>query len=386
MNSFHRLLIDDDHVSMNNDDSTKLSPILKINLQFFAEEKTEKATPKKRQDTRKKGQVAKSTDVNTAIILLFVFLFLWLFGGLLGETLINLLTHTFQTYLLLEITEANFSSIFLELIFEAAIVLIPVMTIALIAGLAASYMQVGVLFAPEAIKLKLSKLDPIKGAKRIFSIRALVELVKSLLKIGLAGLVVFIIIWTSLEDVMLLSQKSVADGFYVIAQLVVTLGVSIAILLLILSIPDYLYQKYDHEKQIKMSKKDIKDEHKNMEGDPRIKSKRKQKQMEMAMQRMMQEVPKADVVITNPTHFAVALRYDEEKADAPFVVAKGVDFVAQKIKGIAADNQVVTVENKPLARTLYAQADIGDQVPEELFKAVAEVLAYVYRLKNQQVN
>ncbi|WP_066151101.1 flagellar biosynthesis protein FlhB [Halalkalibacter krulwichiae] len=371
---------------MNNDDSTKLSPILKINLQFFAEEKTEKATPKKRQDTRKKGQVAKSTDVNTAIILLFVFLFLWLFGGLLGETLINLLTHTFQTYLLLEITEANFSSIFLELIFEAAIVLIPVMTIALIAGLAASYMQVGVLFAPEAIKLKLSKLDPIKGAKRIFSIRALVELVKSLLKIGLAGLVVFIIIWTSLEDVMLLSQKSVADGFYVIAQLVVTLGVSIAILLLILSIPDYLYQKYDHEKQIKMSKKDIKDEHKNMEGDPRIKSKRKQKQMEMAMQRMMQEVPKADVVITNPTHFAVALRYDEEKADAPFVVAKGVDFVAQKIKGIAADNQVVTVENKPLARTLYAQADIGDQVPEELFKAVAEVLAYVYRLKNQQVN
>ncbi|MFC0558589.1 flagellar biosynthesis protein FlhB [Halalkalibacter alkalisediminis] len=356
---------------------------LLVNLQFFAEEKTEKATPKKRQDTRKKGQVAKSTDVNTAIILLLVFLFLWLFGGMLGGTLLNLLKHTFQTYLLMDVTESNFAGIFTELVLEAAIVLLPIMLIALLAGVASSYMQVGVLFAPEGIKMKLSKLDPIKGAKRIFSVRALVELVKSLLKIGLAGLVVFVIIYYKLEDVMLLSQKSVADGFYIIAQLVVTLGISVAILLLILSIPDYLYQKYDHEKQIKMSKKDIKDEHKNMEGDPRIKSKRKQKQMEMAMQRMMQEVPKADVVITNPTHFAVALRYDEEKADAPFVVAKGLDFVAQKMKGIAADHEVITVENKPLARALYAQADIGDQVPEELFKAVAEVLAYVYRLKKQ---
>jgi flagellar biosynthetic protein FlhB len=357
-----------------------------MNLQFFADEKTEKATPKKRQDSRKKGQVAKSTDVNTAIILLLVFLFLWLFGGLLGQTLIDLLKHTFQTYLLMEMTEGNIAAIFQELVMEAAMVLLPIMLIALLAGVAASYIQVGVLFAPEAIKMKLSKLDPIKGAKRIFSIRALVELLKSLLKISLAGVVVFIIIWIRLEDVMLLSQKSVADGFYLIAQLTAILGISVAVLLLILSIPDYLYQKYDHEKQMKMSKKDIKDEHKNMEGDPRIKSKRKQKQMEMAMQRMMQEVPNADVVITNPTHFAVALRYDEEKADAPFVVAKGVDFMAQKIKGVAAEHEVVTVENRPLARALYHQTEIGDQVPEELFKAVAEVLAYVYRLKQKQIN
>jgi flagellar biosynthetic protein FlhB len=357
-----------------------------MNLQFFADEKTEKATPKKRQDSRKKGQVAKSTDVNTAIILLLVFLFLWLFGGLLGQTLIDLLKHTFQTYLLMEMTEGNIAAIFQELVMEAAMVLLPIMLIALLAGVAASYIQVGVLFAPEAIKMKLSKLDPIKGAKRIFSIRALVELLKSLLKISLAGVVVFIIIWIRLEDVMLLSQKSVADGFYLIAQLTAILGISVAVLLLILSIPDYLYQKYDHEKQMKMSKKDVKDEHKNMEGDPRIKSKRKQKQMEMAMQRMMQEVPNADVVITNPTHFAVALRYDEEKADAPFVVAKGVDFMAQKIKGVAAEHEVVTVENRPLARALYHQTEIGDQVPEELFKAVAEVLAYVYRLKQKQIN
>ncbi|MCM3713210.1 flagellar biosynthesis protein FlhB [Alkalihalobacillus oceani] len=358
--------------------------MIRLNLQFFAEEKTEKATPKKRMDQRKKGQVAKSTDVNTAIILLLVFLFLWLFGGMLGQTLINLLKHTFQTYLLMDITGSSFGSIFYELTMESAMVLLPIMLIALIAGVAASYIQVGFLFAPEAVKMKLSKLDPIQGAKRIFSVRALVEFLKSMLKISFVGVVVFVIIWTSLEDIMLLSQKSVADGFYVVAQLTATLGVAVAILLLILSVPDYLYQRYDHEKQMRMSKKDIKDEHKNMEGDPKIKSKRKQKQMEMAMQRMMQEVPKADVVITNPTHFAIALRYDETKSDAPVVVAKGVDFVAQKIKGVAAKHDVVTVENKPLARALYQQADIGDQVPEELFKAVAEVLAYVYRLKNKK--
>lgn len=359
---------------------------LKVNLQFFSDEKTEKATPKKQQDTRKKGQVAKSTDVNTAIILLLVFLFLWVFGGFFGETLINVLKHTFQEYLLTDVTDTNFKAIFYELVMESAMVLMPIMLIALIAGVLASYIQVGVLFAPEAIHMKLSKLDPIQGAKRIFSIRAIVELVKSLLKIALAGTVVYIIIWTRLEDVMLLSQKSVIDGFGLIAQLTVTLGISVALLLLVLAIPDYLYQKYDHEKQIKMSKKDIKDEHKNMEGDPLIKSKRKQKQMEMAMQRMMQEVPKADVVITNPTHFAVALKYDEERSDAPIVIAKGVDFIAQKIKGLAAENQIVTVENRPLARALYHQVDVGDQVPEELFKAVAEVLAYVYRLKKKQVN
>ncbi len=356
---------------------------IRVNLQFFSEEKTEKATPKKRQDQRKKGQVAKSTDVNTAIILLLVFLFLWIFGESLGQTLFDLLKHSFQTYLLTNINEGNIEGIFFELVFEAALVLLPIMLIAMIAGIFASFVQVGALFAPEAIKMQLSKLDPIKGAKRIFSVRALVELLKSLLKISCAGVVVFIIIWTNLEEVLYLSQKSVLDGFYLIAKLTAILGISVAILLLVLSIPDYLYQRYDHEKQMRMSKKDIKDEHKNMEGDPRIKSKRKQKQMEMAMQRMMQEVPKADVVITNPTHYAIALRYDEEKADAPIVVAKGVDFLAQKIKGIAAEHDVATVENKMLARALYHDTEIGDQIPEQLFKAVAEVLAYVYRLKQK---
>ncbi|WP_413381575.1 flagellar biosynthesis protein FlhB [Alkalihalobacillus sp. 1P02AB] len=359
---------------------------VKINLQYFAEEKTEKATPKKRQDSRRKGQVAKSTDVNTAFILLAVFLFLWLFGGrMLGQAMYDFFRQNFQTYLLMDLTAKNLEVMFLDIIFQVAVVLLPIMLMALVAGVFASFIQVGVMFTTEPLKFNLTKIDPIKGAKRIFSVRALVELSKSLLKIGFVGLIVFLMIWFNLDEVMLLSQKSVHNGFYLIANLTAQMGMVVAVLLLLLSVPDYLYQRYDTEKQMRMSKKDIKDEHKNMEGDPRIKSKRKQKQMEMAMQRMMQEVPKADVVITNPTHFAVALKYDEAVSDAPIVVAKGVDYVAQKIKSIANEHEVTLVENKPLARALYSQAEIGDQVPEDLFKAIAEVLAYVYRLKNKQV-
>ncbi|WP_139367578.1 flagellar biosynthesis protein FlhB [Bacillus alkalicellulosilyticus] len=358
---------------------------IKLDLQYFSQEKTEKATDKKKQDTRKKGQVAKSTDVNTAFILLVVFLFLWMFGGTLGEKLFAVFTHTFQEYMLMELTEQSVPELFMELIYESVVVVLPILLVSMIAGIFSSYIQVGPLFAPEAIKMKLSKIDPIQGAKRIFSVRALVELVKSLLKIALVGTVVFTILWLNLDKVLVLSQKSIGDGFAQIATLAAIMGIAVALLLLVLAVPDYLYQRYDHAKQIKMSKQDVKDERKNMEGDPRIKGKRRQKQMEMAMQRMMQEVPNADVVITNPTHFAVALKYDGEKMAAPVIVAKGVDFVAQKIKGIAKDNNVITVENRPLARALYAQTEIGDVVPEDLFKAVAEVLAYVYRLKNKEV-
>ncbi|MBU8906996.1 flagellar biosynthesis protein FlhB [Desertibacillus haloalkaliphilus] len=359
-------------------------PYLSIDLQYFAQEKTEKATPKKKQETRKKGQVPKSNDVNTAIILLVVFLFLWLIGAMVGPNLLNLFRHTFQEYLLMDLSPNTVAMVFNEVALEAAMIVLPIMLVAMLGGVFSSFIQVGALFAPEAIKMKLSKINPIQGFKRIFSVRSLVELLKSLLKISLVGVVVFTIIWLNLEDVLMLSQQSIASGFLQIAQLTVMMGIAVALLLLFLSIPDYLYQRYDHEKQNRMSKQDIKDEHKKTEGDPLVKSKRKQKQMEMAMQRMMEEVPKADVVITNPTHFAVALKYDENQMDAPVIVAKGVDYVALKIRGIADRHEVTMVENKPLARALYAQADIGDQVPEDLFKAVAEVLAYVYRLKNKQ--
>ncbi|MFS0865090.1 flagellar biosynthesis protein FlhB [Fredinandcohnia sp. 179-A 10B2 NHS] len=356
---------------------------VRLDLQFFAGEKTEKATPKKRQDSRKKGQVAKSADVNTAILLIAVFFTLFIFGGFFLERLLGLLKHSFTHYLSINPTEQSISEIFIELSLEAGIILAPILVVALIAGIAANLMQVGFLFSTEAIQMKLNKLDPIQGFKRIYSIRAIVEMIKSILKIVIVGGVTFAILWFRLEDILSISQKTVGSALLVLAKLTAQMGLFAGGALLFLSLLDYLYQRYDHEKNIRMSKQDIKDEYKKTEGDPLIKSKIKQKQREMAMQRMMQEVPNADVIITNPTHYAIALKYDESKMDAPYVVAKGVDFVAQRIKEIAKENEIITIENRPLARALYSQSEIGDAIPEEFFKAVAEILAYVYRLKEK---
>jgi flagellar biosynthetic protein FlhB len=356
---------------------------LSLDLQYFAQEKTEKATPKKKKESREKGQVAKSTDVNTAFILLFVFLFFWLIGSFVVDQLTSILRFTFTDYLLISLTEENLHKMFMDYLYQAAIATIPVMLIAAVAGIFSNYLQVGVLFAPEAIKMKLSKIDPIKGFKRIFSVRALVEFLKSMLKISLVGLVTGSILWFFLDDLLKLGLYSVGAGTILIGNLIVIMGLAVGGLLLFIAVLDYMYQKYDHEKNIKMSKQDIKDEHKKSEGDPLIKSKIKEKQRQMAMSRMMAEVPKADVVITNPTHYAVALKYDDTTMNAPIIVAKGVDYIALKVINIAKNNNVTTVENRPLARALYAQAEIGDQVPEDLFKGVAEVLAYVYRLQQQ---
>ncbi|WP_071395324.1 flagellar biosynthesis protein FlhB [Bacillus tuaregi] len=355
--------------------------LVTLDLQFFAGEKTEKATPKKRQDARKKGQVAKSQDVNTAVGLLAVFLFLLFGGPYLLSKLTSLLKHSFQVYMLMDLSEPSIHYILIELLKELALIIGPIMLVALTAGVAANYFQVGFLFSTEAIQMKLEKIDPIKGFKRIFSLRSVVEFLKSILKICIVGIITFLVIWISLNDILTLSQLSIGSAFAFLADLTVKMGLYAGSALLFLALLDYLYQKYDFEKNIRMSKQDIKDEYKNSEGDPLIKSKIKQKQREMAMSRMMQEVPNADVIITNPTHYAIALKYDETKYDAPYVVAKGVDFVAQKIKFVAKENEVITIENRPLARALYSQSEIGDVIPEEFFKAVAEILAYVYRTK-----
>ncbi|MCA1059151.1 flagellar biosynthesis protein FlhB [Rossellomorea aquimaris] len=357
--------------------------LLSLDLQYFSGEKTEKATPKKREDARKKGQTAKSQDVNTAIILLAVFLFMTFSASYIGDIVFDLFHQTFQEYMLMELTENTVQVITMDLMKEIALLLGPVMIIALLAGLFSNYIQVGVMFTAEPLQPKLEKIDPIKGFKRIFSLRAIVELLKSILKISFVGAITFVILWMNIDRVLSLSFKSVGDSLTTMANLAIQMGIAASLALLFLSLFDFLYQKYDFEKNIRMSKQDLKDEHKNIEGDPLIKSKIKQRQREMAMRRMMQEVPEADVVITNPTHFAIALKYDEDKMDAPFVVAKGVDYLAQKIKYIAGEHDVVMVENRPLARSLYDSAEIGDAVPEEFFKAVAEILAYVYRIKNQ---
>lgn len=356
--------------------------LLKLDLQFFSGEKTEKATPRKKQDARKKGQVAKSADVNTALSLLTVFLSFLFIGTFMRDRILLLMRGTFQDYLLIDLTNQNVYDVFVSMAYQAAIILAPVMGVALAAGVLANYLQVGFLFSPEAIKMKLNKLDPIQGFKRIYSMRAIVELFKSLLKISFVGFVTFSVLWLDIDNVLRLSHMTVEQSFIFLASLTVKMGLFASAALLLLSLLDYLYQRYDYEKNLKMSKQDIKDEYKKSEGDPLIKSKIKQRQREMAMRRMMQDVPAADVVITNPTHYAIALKYDETKMDAPYVVAMGVDLVAQRIKEIAKANDVMMVENRPLARALYAQVDIGQAIPDEFFQAVAEIIAYVYQAKS----
>lgn len=358
--------------------------VLRLDLQFFAGEKTEKATDKKRQDSRRKGQVLKSQDVTSALILVAVFAYLWLASPFMRERFLLFLEHSFTRYLSIQpLDAAGTMLIYREVIWQLAVVLLPVMLIAVIAGIAGNLLQFGWLFTAEPLKFDLKKIDPIKGFKRIFSIRALVELVKAILKITLIGFVTFIVIWTNIEKVLVLAFKSEWDTLSVVARLTATMGITASLTLLCIAILDYFYQKYDYEKNLRMSKQDLKDEHKNTEGDPLMKSRIKQRQREMAMRRMMQEVPTADVIITNPTHFAIAIQYDEAHMDAPVVVAKGVDFIAQKIKRIAQEHEIVMVENRPLARSLYDQVELDQEVPEQFFKAIAEVLAYVYRIEHK---
>ncbi len=358
--------------------------ILRLDLQFFAGEKTEKATDKKRLDSRKKGQVLKSQDVTSAIVLLSVFLFLFFAAGFIRDRFFLFFNQAFTEYVSMKTFDAETAMlIYMDVLIAMAFILLPIMVIAMVAALAGNLLQFGFLFTTEPLKFDLKKIDPIKGLKRIFSIRAIVELLKSILKISFIGTVTFLIVWTNIDKVLSLAFKGIWDTLSTVGQLTALMGISASFTLLFISILDFIYQKYDYEKNLRMSKQDIKDEHKNTEGDPLIKSRIKQRQREMAMRRMMQEVPEADVIITNPTHYAIALKYDDGDMDAPVIVAKGVDFVAQKIKMIAQEHDIVTVENRPLARSLYDEVEIGDRIPEQFFKAVAEILAYVYRIQRK---
>ncbi|MGG6313533.1 flagellar biosynthesis protein FlhB [Paenibacillus macerans] len=354
-----------------------------LDLQLFAGEKTEKATPKKRQDARKKGQVAKSQDVSGALILLSGFLCLTAFGGYIKERLIALFADVFYHRLSMNVTKENVMTMFGDYGVQILLLLAPIFLVVVVVAIVASYAQIGFLFTGESLKMKLSKLDPIKGFKNIFSVRSLVEFFKTLFKLIVIGYLVYSTIWGYRGSLSSLGHLPVDDTFHFTAKLTLNLGIKIAAALIVLAALDYMYQKYEHEKSLKMSKQDIKDEYKKMEGDPIIKGKIRERQRRMALQRMMQEVPKADVIITNPTHFAVALKYDGSQMDAPQVIAKGQDYVALRIREIAKEHGVMTMENKPLARALFQRTEVGETIPADLFQAVAEVLAYVYRIKGR---
>ncbi|QHT60711.1 flagellar biosynthesis protein FlhB [Paenibacillus lycopersici] len=354
-----------------------------LDLQLFSQEKTERATPKKRQEARKKGQVAKSQELPAAIILLFVFLSFMMLGGYYKDRLLHMFGMLLEQKMLMEVTKGNVITLFSDILMQGFVLLAPIFMITIVIGLLVNYMQVGLLFTGQAFKMNFGKINPVKGFKNIFSMHSAVEFVKNILKLLLIGLVVYMTIWQERDRILSLATVSVGNIFGFIASVTLRLGVEIGSILVVLAGFDYFYKRYEHEKNLRMSKQDIKDEFKKAEGDPLIKGKIRERQRRMALQRMMQQVPKADVVITNPTHFAIALQYDGSKMEAPTIIAKGMDFVALRIKEIAKEHGVIMMENRPLARALYDRTDIGDTVPADLFQAVAEVLAYVYKLKNK---
>jgi flagellar biosynthetic protein FlhB len=252
-----------------------------------------------------------------------------------------------------------------------------------VVGLAINYLQVGFLFTLEPLQPSLEKLNPIKGIKRLFSIRSVVDVVKNLLKLVIIGFIVYVTIKREYGLFLELGDFTIYQITKVMASLTFEVGIKIAIALLVMAILDFFYQRWEHEKSLRMSPFEIKEERRQMEGDPEVKQRIKRLQMEMARRRMMHEVPKATVVITNPTHIAIALKYDSATMKAPLVVAKGKHKLAAQIKKIAQEHNIPVVEDKPLARAMFGVIEVGEEIPFNFFKAVAEILAYVYRLKGK---
>lgn len=360
--------------------------LLAIDLQLFADddgtgEKTEPATPRRREEARRKGQVFKSADLNSAVIMLAGAVVLFITFPYMVEQLKEFTELYILDRTLTDFTNDYVYKLLIEVLILLGKILFPVFLTTFITALIITYLQVGFVFSSEPLNPKLSRLNPIEGFKRIFSKRALVELTKALLKVIITGYIVYTVFKKYYTIFPRFIDMELAQTLVVLSQIVFEIALKVGIFFIIVGVLDYIYQWYEYEKSIKMSKYDIKQEYKQIEGDPHVKARQRQIQREAAMRRMMTEVPKADVVITNPTHFAVALRYDAETMDAPTVIAKGQDFLALKIKEIAAQYDVTIVENPPLARTLYYALDIGSEIPEELYQAIAEVLAYVYKQK-----
>lgn len=357
-------------------------PEFVLDLQLFDGEKTEEPTAKKRADARKKGQVGKSQELNTAFVLIVGFFALYVLWEHIYSSIAAYAMYIFS-HLNQSVDTENIIRLFIGIVELLLSTSMPIMVLIMLIGLGINFYQVGLNFNTEAMEPKLSKLNPINGFGRIFSKRSLVELVKSLFKIVVIGAALYTVL---IDHIMSLPQFIYLDleaSLGQISGIVFGMAFRVCGLIMIMGVLDLCYQKWQTTQDLKMSKQEVKDEMKQSEGDPQIKGKIKQKQRQMAMARMMQEVPKADVIITNPTHLAVALEYHRGMM-APVVLAKGQDFVAQRIKEIAREAGVTIVENKPLARTLYASVEIGDPVPQELYQAVAEVLAYVYRLKRRR--
>ena len=368
--------------------------ILEYNLQFFAKdgpggEKTEPATQKKLDDARKEGQVAKSKEIANGMGLMALFLVLKIWTGKMGTGFLE----TFNTIynripqvanLIGGVAPENEMILLLRHgVTQLLLIILPILLVGFVVAFVSDIWQVKWKPTTKPLQPKLSKLNPIKGFQKIFSVNSLVELLKSFIKILIIVWMAYSYIKDKTEYLFYLYDMEIMPALSFILQVITDLGIRIAAVYLVFAFADYAYQKWKFSEDMKMTKQEVKEEYKNQEGDPQIKGKIRSKMMEVSRRRMMQALPQADVVITNPTHYAVAIKYDPAISDAPVVIAKGQDYLAQKIKEIARENKVEIVENKPLARMLYANVEVGEAVPPEMYQAVAEVLAFVYHLQGK---
>jgi flagellar biosynthetic protein FlhB len=368
--------------------------LLEYNLQFFAQEgpggeKTEPATEKKLSDARKEGQVAKSREIANGLGLLALFLVLRFWVGTMGNQFLEVFADVYGriadtvTFWQGFTPENDTLILFRSMLWQAVVIMAPILLVGVVVAFVSDVIQVKWQPTTKPLHPKFSRMNPLSGFKKIISTNSLVELIKSIAKIGFIVYICYNYLKDKWSLLFLLYDMPLLQALQLIATTVTDLGIRVAAIYMIIALADYIYQKVKFARDMRMTKQEIKDEYKQQEGDPQIKGKIRQRMREASQRRMMQDLPKADVVITNPTHYAVAIKYDPEVADAPLVLAKGEDYLAAKIKEIARENNVEIVENKPLARMLYANVDVGQAVPPELYQAVAEVLAFVYHLQGK---
>lgn len=346
-------------------------------------EKTEKPTPKKREETRKKGEVAKSKELSSVAVLFSGLFAMGIYGTFMLSKIQELMKSLFSNPTINDLSIHGIMEFSQNLIISFVVILSPLLAAVFIGAILSNVMQVGFMVSGELIKPKFSKLNPFKGLKRLVSMQSVMELLKSILKLLIVGVTAYLTINHEMDNVSMLGELELGSIFYYISATFFKILLRCSTAIILLAAIDYAFQRWEFEKRIKMSKQEIKDEYKKTEGDPQVKSRIRGIQMEMARKRMMQAVPDADVVVTNPTHFAVAIKYDSLNMNAPKVLAKGAGEIAGKIKSLAAKHNIPVVENKELARNLYKLVEIGKEIPADLYQAVAEVLAYIYKLKGK---
>ena len=351
---------------------------------IFADDKTEEATPKKKSESRKKGQLPRSKDVGLAFTLLICTLVISLFSGFIAGNFKSDMIYFLSSDYKQEITDISAKNYGMFVMLRMAMGIFPVVIPIMVGGVVASLMQTGFLLTGEPLKPSLGKLNPLKGIKNMFSKRSLLELVKNLIVISIIGYLAYDFVMANYKSILSMGNVYFPSLGLEIKNLVMGIFTKITMLMIVLAIIDYVLQRRIFSKEMRMSKQEVKEEFKQMEGDPQVKGKIKQKQREMATRRMMQAVPDATVVITNPTHIAVALKYEEGGMNVPKVTAIGADNIAIKIKEIAKDNDIPIIENKPLARAIYDTLDIGSEIPGEMYQAIAEILALVFKMKKQK--